>query len=58
MRKDKEVEVVYSLEEEVDIMVKKIDMNQRRQIWIKDRPSGKVKVHLEEEAITNEVVIT
>ena len=57
MSKDKEVEVVDSIEEEVDLMVRKIDLNQKRQIWIKASLSGKVKFYLEEEAITIEVVI-
>ncbi|WP_233109391.1 hypothetical protein [[Clostridium] innocuum] len=38
-------------------MVKIVDLNLKRQIWIKARPSGKVKVHLEVEAVTTEVVI-
>ena len=57
MSKDKEVEVVDSLEEEVDLMVKLVDLNQKRKIWTKERSSGKVKVHLEVEAVTTEVVI-
>lgn len=49
--------MVDSLEEEADPMVKMVDVNLIRQIWTKARPSGKVKVHLEAEAVTTEVVI-
>lgn len=56
MNRGKEVEVVDSLEEEVDPMVKIVDLNLKRKIWTKARPSGNVKVHLEAEAVTTEVV--
>ena len=56
MNRDREVMVVDSLEEEVDLMVKMVDLNQKRQIWTKARPSGKVKV-LEVEGVTTKVVM-